>query len=233
MLWKKVDRTGQENGKTILHSLCAKKDCSFLGLILNAEGVNASARNERGATPLHYAAGSNHSDAIKILLDARADPDILNDYSKNRRGKTPLHRAATAGCMEACQALLDSGIDVSQENGAGLTALHFAAFNSRPKCVERFLKAGADAMFEDSTGATALHYASSAKVCHLLIEAGADVNHLNKYGATPLHMACCWDLSIVEILLHAGADIMAVDNDAMTHSRRFANYSWTRAPGLL
>ena len=47
--------------------------------LLNA-GANINARNREGNTPLHFAAGNGHTEAIRILLDAGADIDAKNNY---------------------------------------------------------------------------------------------------------------------------------------------------------
>jgi hypothetical protein len=94
-------------------------------------GADVSARNRRGAQPLHYAVdgmpGSPRWNptaqraTVVALLDGGADPN-----SRDKSGVTPLHRAARTRCTSAVEALLDGGADPTLENGNGSTALDIA-----------------------------------------------------------------------------------------------------------
>jgi hypothetical protein len=84
-------------GDTALHIAAAAYDTNLVRTLLDLE-ADISARNRRGAQPLHYAAdGIPGSDAwdpaaqaatIATLIAAGADPDATDN-----RGVAPLHRA--------------------------------------------------------------------------------------------------------------------------------------------
>jgi ankyrin repeat protein len=57
-------------------------------------------------------------DAVKLLLEAGADPDALST-----KGDTALHIAAHDGKLAPMRALVEGGADVTKLNAAGLTAL--------------------------------------------------------------------------------------------------------------
>ena len=59
---------------------------------LLAAGADVNAKNKRGNTALHWAAGNGHVPAIEALLAAGAEPDV-----KNRNGNTPLDVAIGQG----------------------------------------------------------------------------------------------------------------------------------------
>lgn len=66
--------------------------------------------------------GTNPTDSpecVKMLLDAGADPNALDD-----KGKTPLHVAAQTGGKRSITILLDYGTDVNATTVYGVTALH-------------------------------------------------------------------------------------------------------------
>ncbi|KAF2680621.1 ankyrin, partial [Lentithecium fluviatile CBS 122367] len=69
-------------------------------------------------TPLHFAAGRNMSDAVKILLAAGADPS-----AKDHHGNTPLHLAAVSGSASVLTVLVTAGVDVNSETRFGWTAI--------------------------------------------------------------------------------------------------------------
>ena len=63
-----------------------------------------------GYTGLHYASRAGHTEMMRILLDAGADPDARTGAGK----VTPLHRAAYMGHLEAVQLLIGQFEPVSQ-----------------------------------------------------------------------------------------------------------------------
>jgi hypothetical protein len=102
---------------------------------LVSRGANVSARNRRGAEPLHYATdGIPGSDAwdpdaqyaiVEFLIRAGADPN-----SEDKGGVAPLHRAVRTRCATAVRALLTNGADALGRNKSGSTPLHLAIQNT-------------------------------------------------------------------------------------------------------
>ncbi len=85
---------------------CRTGDIEALARLLIRDPGLARARGEAGATGLHLAVA--HADAVRLLLDAGADPDArdVGDHA------LPLHFAAGGGYLESVRALLDAGSDV-------------------------------------------------------------------------------------------------------------------------
>jgi ankyrin repeat protein len=110
-----------------------------------------------GATPLMRAAKSIDVPAMRVLLDAGADPRL-----KTRTGATALMFAAGAARGKPAQDVIDAitlcvnrGADVNAVNGNGQTALHLAVEQSDD--VIRFLvERGAKLDIKDSQGRTPL-----------------------------------------------------------------------------
>ena len=102
---------------------------------LVSRGANVSARNRRGAEPLHYAADGTpgspswNPDAqysvVEFLIGAGADPN-----AEDKTGVTPLHRAVRTRCTPAVRALLSNGADALRKNKGGSTPLHLAVQNT-------------------------------------------------------------------------------------------------------
>jgi hypothetical protein len=121
-------------GDTALHVAAAAYDVASTTALL-ANGANPSARNRRGAEPLHYAAdgvpGASawnpeaQQTVIRLLIKAGADPNV-----KDKSGVAPLHRAVRARCAAAVRSLLENGADPGQKNQSGSTPLGLASQNT-------------------------------------------------------------------------------------------------------
>jgi ankyrin repeat protein len=66
--------------------------------------VNAQAKN--GATALYQAAIEGQADAVKVLLDAKADPSL-----KDTKGRSPLDVALAKNRTEVVKILKDAGVN--------------------------------------------------------------------------------------------------------------------------
>ena len=113
-------------GDTALHMAAAAFRRPVAKLLV-AHGADCSAKNRRGAEPLHYAADANRWDptaqaeTIKYLLSIGADPNAVDSS-----GVAPLHRAVRTRSLPAVRALLDGGAKPRAPNKAGSTPLHLA-----------------------------------------------------------------------------------------------------------
>lgn len=142
---------------------------------------------EGRSTSLHRAATDGDLDRLERLLDAGADPDILDDgggtpllaVAAHRQQDPPEAEAETA--VQAARLLIRHGANVSFRSGDGRSALVVAA--SRPERLafcRLLLASGADANARDGDdGRTALIHAARAgetALVRLLLESGADPN---------------------------------------------------------
>lgn len=160
---------------------CEKGDSAKVGKLL-ADGVDPNTARTSGATALAYAVAGSHSDVVRILLVAGADPD------KTTAGLSPLFLAAENGDLEIVQALVKAGAKV----------------NARLDAVDADMKA--------RNGDTALIAAAStsgtAAVAKALLAAGADVNARADNGKTALMQAVVSENpAVVRVLLDAKADV--------------------------
>ena len=151
--------------------------------------ADPKARNDKGRTPLHFAANSNkNTEVITALLKAGADLEAQDDTRT-----TPLHIATLVGNMAAVIPLLKAGADPNARNEFGDTPVHEAALNESPAAVMALLKAGADPNARNRSGSTPLHtaveYTPSPDVISALVAGGADPNVRTYQGGTPLQDA--------------------------------------------
>jgi ankyrin repeat protein len=157
----------------------------------------ANLKGPGGTTPLMYAAFYGDRTAVRLLLDAGADPDGRNDA-----GATALMWAVSDA--ETTRLLLDYGADANARSELGQTALSIAAgrFGSA-SVIKLLLEYGADP--SASQPGAALQGAASAgdsEVFQLLAEHGADLKSAGARGlmlAIRAHCARCAELLIATV----------------------------------
>jgi uncharacterized protein len=197
--------------------------------------VDVNAAEPDGTTALHWAVRSDDTDLVDRLIRAGA-----NVKTANRYGITPLHLACVNGNASLIERLLKAGADANEISSEGETALMTAARTGAVEAVKVLLAQGADVNAKESWhGETALMWAVAQKhaaVARELIAHGADVNAhsaVNNWerqqsaeprekwlplgGLTPLEFAArhgC--VNCIPVLVEAGADVNAVDQDGIS-----------------
>ncbi len=158
----------------------------------------------QGATPLLLAAGSNHLDTVKALLEAGADPLIptvenVTALMMSAGGGTGLNSsdAETAEEIATFELLLSLGADVNTVGHFGWTSLHLAAYHGRNTVIDLLIKNGANPNVMDGFGQTPL------SISHAIVTEGMGdaysqtprqfrretANLLLSSGATPLEQS--------------------------------------------
>ncbi|KAI9043325.1 uncharacterized protein KD926_003855 [Aspergillus affinis] len=178
---------------------------------------NLNRKDENSKTPLYTACCGRHAASVRVLLDHGADAHLNSEYRcksgsrikplPSNQGLTPLQGWADIeklgsqhddeeleGCLEL---LVNAGCDVNVRNYAGETPLfawgqQFLAGDQRLdkklQFVTMLLKHGADPCARDKKGRTALHQIRSYDDCE----------------------------EVISLLVQAGADINAADDDGET-----------------
>ncbi|KAH7239769.1 ankyrin repeat-containing domain protein [Fusarium solani] len=193
---------------------------------------NTLAGTPEKKTPLEVAADQGSVSLVKVLLDAKASPNVHHQNS-HPASKTALHSTISGRHKNSVIArmLIDGGADVNavvRDWDRPTTMLNLAAHYGDPDLVQKLLDAGAR-VNEMSVGeGTALQIAVSRgniDITEILIAAGADVDcpigkayqYVCKLSAekgwpdvieTPIQRAANEDnMEMVQVLLEAGADI--------------------------
>jgi uncharacterized protein len=171
-----------------------------------------------GATPVLLAAEVNNTEAVKVLLDAGADPRITTE-----QGMTPLIMASGGGtdiqrarppeeraqAIDTVKLLVERGVDINAVGQYGWTALHQASYQGLTDVIEFLVSKGANINEMDAFGQTPL----SISLAVLVQDIGARrlqiprryrkevAETLLKLGATPL------DKSGVIVVLQRTGDL--------------------------
>jgi ankyrin repeat protein len=109
---------------------------------LNDDPARANERAADGFTALHLACFFGGTDAVRVLLEAGADPNPPQD---NPLSVAPLHSAAAARDREAVRLLLEAGADPNAQQQGGFTALDAAKHHDDAEMTELLLAHGATA----------------------------------------------------------------------------------------
>jgi hypothetical protein len=146
--------------RMLLHGTDASQWSASLKAVLAALLAKGADVNDvgghSGESPLHYAVNWPNPDAVSMLLQHGADPNL-----KDNRGVTPLERALGHGNNAIIRALLEKCGDPNSRDSSGRSVL-LAAISARvePALVRLLLDRGADPMAVDpSTGKTAVQLA--------------------------------------------------------------------------
>ena len=182
---------------------------------MNKEGYQSPFEDD-GVTALCLASGYGFDEAVKLLIEVRAD---VNKVPKN--GTTPLmeviqHYEGDASKRTKCiKLLLEAGADVNTEC-LYYTALHLALDHGFHEALDLLIRAGADVNKVCRNGITPLVKVSSVwdqpvnnivKCLELLIQPGADVNMTTPEGsALTTASENAFDEG-VQLLIQAGADV--------------------------
>lgn len=159
-------------------------------LLLETDGVDPDAQDNRLQSPLARAAVNGQAELVELLLRFGGDRVDLN--SKDKYGLTPLCLAASYGKKEVVRLLLaQPRIELNPREEGGSAPLLNAAENGRTGTVEMILAQDGVALNpRDGDGCTPLLVAARhghAGVVRLLLATdGVDLDAADKNGRTPL-----------------------------------------------
>jgi ankyrin repeat protein len=108
-----------------LREAASRDDVATVRQILNSGtkfDINATNPDDE-KTALHYAVERDNIEIVRMLLDAKADPNIKNEF-----GDTPLAFAAASGSEELIEALIEGGADLTIEDDVDFTPFERAEY---------------------------------------------------------------------------------------------------------
>lgn len=170
-----------DDGTTALMRAAMDGQNELVKMILAQPGVRVDERDPLGQTALMMAAARGRTGAVRLLLEAGADPKAAD-----REGASALMRAALFGYTKTAKALLEGGSEANQRDKAGNTALILSITGGRLDTVVLIAASpGADLDANNELGTTALLAAarngSEADILAALIDHGADKDLAGSY----------------------------------------------------
>ncbi len=106
-------------------------DLETVKALIKANPDLVFSKDNNGQTPLHFAAGKDHMEMVKLLLTYKAD---IN--AKDNQDETPLQYAAAGGRKDLVELLLVNKADVNAKAKDGRTPLDVAATMDHKDVVE-------------------------------------------------------------------------------------------------
>ena len=228
--------TDQNERKSALQ-LAAKAGNVEIAALLISKGAIVNVATEWSLTPLQAALRADDIEMVRLLLNARADPNLSGNGEGLARqaGVTsgrwfvecPLWWALTRGRTDLVDILVDHGAVIDPRDASRVdSALSIASRIGDEDKARYLLQQGADvnAPACDWDGRTALQAAAEwghLEGCQLLIQAGADTNAApapsptfradnGTIGVTALIAAVhSGNITLVKLLIDSGADVNA------------------------
>ncbi|NWH15495.1 RFXK protein, partial [Grus americana] len=137
-----------------IHQLAAQGELSQLKEHLRKGENLVNKPDERGFTPLIWAAAFGEIETVRHLLEWGADPHVL---AKER--ESALSLASMGGYTDIVVMLLERNVDINIYDWNGGTPLLYAVRGNHVKCVEALLARGADLTTEADSGYTPMDLA--------------------------------------------------------------------------
>ncbi|XP_078532364.1 poly [ADP-ribose] polymerase tankyrase-1 isoform X5 [Lissotriton helveticus] len=194
--------------------------------LLLRKGASVNEKNKDLMTPLHVAAERAHNDVLEVLHKHGAKMNTLDTL-----GQTALHRAALGGHLQTCRLLLSYGSDPSIISLQGFTAAQMGN-----EAVQQILNESTPVRTSDVD--YRLLEASKAgdleTVKQLCSPQNVNCRDLEGRHSTPLHFAAGYNrISVVEYLLHHGADVHAKDKGGLVPLHNACSYGHYEVAELL
>jgi len=151
-----------DNAQSVPQKELTKKEIVSQAIVSNdiaqlqdkIQGIDLNEKLEGGLSYLHVAVMSHRTQMLQALLEAGAQPDIIDDNSL-----TPLYLAASYGEIEMVDILLKYGADINFKGHNDITVLHAAAYSGELEVFKLLLNRGADLAAKTTNGLSALDMA--------------------------------------------------------------------------
>lgn len=135
---------------------------------------NINSRIYNAMTPLMLAAMQGNTVAVRALLSAGADTDLLNDDENNA-----LWFACVSNDASIVEEILRHGCNIDNQNVNGATCLIYASSSGKLETVKALVQAGADTSRQTLDGFNALDSATKLSILKYLKQSYTNPEFLN------------------------------------------------------
>ena len=232
------------DGRQPLHLAVTSANPDMVAAMIKQPSCMINALDQRDRTPLHYAAIQGQEDIARLLLEAGAKSDTLDEagasaghlavqsgdektisvfIEKNQcqqldsQKRTPLMWAVA---LERVAIVKMLRCDPDTRDKMGYSALHIAVSNNVPSCIQPIIGLGADINIRNDEGETPVMLASMMGhevILASLLKAGAAINLVDVGGGGCLHMASgSGHIPCIALLLKNGVEVDLSDNTGTT-----------------
>ncbi|AVP87839.1 hypothetical protein phytr_9100 [Candidatus Phycorickettsia trachydisci] len=177
------------NLNSILHSAAVSEDLKTIQYLVK-RGLDITASNVKGFTPLHLAAIFGRTNIVQFLTQQKQFAGNLD--IKDSQGDTPLSLAVRNAHLKLVKMLLKQGANPNAQNNAGYRLIHLAVISNSTEMLNYLSDQGLrlDILSED--GLLPLHLAAiegKVKMIQLFRKKGLDINQVDNEGLTPFDLA--------------------------------------------
>ncbi|XP_056132843.1 DNA-binding protein RFXANK [Lampris incognitus] len=130
-----------------IHQLAAQGELSQVATHLSKDRSVLNKQDERGFTPLMWAAAFGEKAVVDFLLEKGANPRTIA-----WERESALTLASAGGFADIVNSLLGYGVDINTYDWNGGTPLLYAVRGNHIRCVEALLAKGADLTSESDSG---------------------------------------------------------------------------------
>lgn len=159
-----IDPLNETNGTTIVHMLLEREANPNMQLFFRPANLKG-ATNTRGSTPLIRAVAGADMEMIKLLMEYKADVNLMMADRQTPLMAAISGRASEKQSLDILGILHDAGADVNvialvnhREDSRGGTALHYAVRKRYKEVMKKLASWGIDMNARDQDGLTALDY---------------------------------------------------------------------------
>lgn len=167
-----IDESAEKGETPFIGSLSSHLNSSTKWLLEHGANVNQVAK-EGGRSALHYAIANEDMELVKLLLQYKADPNVVDSAQLS-----PFHYAVSNNSVEIAKLLQELGADIHAKASYGRTPLWIAAAGNSKEAVEYLIKNKADVNAAGDAGDTPLMMAAgngNREMVDLLLAAGARI----------------------------------------------------------